>query len=111
MKDYYEYKSCLDACLKCGAACNHCAAACTKEEDVQMMAKCIQLDMECAVICFAAAKLMSLNSDRSKDICFICADICNECANECSKHDANHCKECSQACRNGADQCMKMAAS
>ena len=40
-----------------------------------MMAKCIQLDMECAAICYAAAQLMSLGSEKAKDICRICADI------------------------------------
>lgn len=111
MRDYHEYKSCIDACLRCASICNHCAICCTEDEDVQMMAKCIQLDMECAEICYASAKLMSLGSDRAKDICLICADVCNECANECSKHDNEHCRECSRTCRNCSEQCLKMAGS
>ena len=65
MKGYHEYKNCIDACLRCAAICNHCASSCTQEEDVKMMARCIQLDMECAAICYAAAQLMSLGSDKS----------------------------------------------
>lgn len=111
MRDYHEYKTCIDACLKCAAICDHCASSCTREDNVKMMAKCIQLDMECATVCYASAKLMSLGSDRAKDMCVICADICNECSNECSRHDNEHCRECAKACRTCADECMKMAAS
>ncbi|MEO6327812.1 MAG: four-helix bundle copper-binding protein [Ginsengibacter sp.] len=39
----------------CAAICNHCASSCTQEQDVKMMAGCIQLDMECAAICYATA--------------------------------------------------------
>ena len=76
MKNYHDYKSCIEACLQCAAICNHCASSCTKEEDVKMMAGCIQLDMECAAICYAAAQLMSLGSSKAEELCRICADIC-----------------------------------
>ncbi len=55
MKNYHTYKVCIDACLNCAALCNHCANSCLQEENVAMMAKCIQLDMECAAMCYAAA--------------------------------------------------------
>jgi len=61
-------------------------SSCTQEEDVKMMAKCIQLDMECAAICYAAAQLMSLGSEKAKEICTLCAGICETCGNECAKH-------------------------
>ncbi|RYZ61372.1 MAG: four-helix bundle copper-binding protein, partial [Chitinophagaceae bacterium] len=51
---YQQFQSCIDACLRCASACQHCASSCTQEEDVKMMARCIQLDMECAAICYAA---------------------------------------------------------
>ncbi|MDO1449599.1 hypothetical protein Q0590_25200 [Rhodocytophaga aerolata] len=41
-----KYKECIDACLACGVACNECSTACLKEEDVKMMARCIELDIE-----------------------------------------------------------------
>lgn len=46
-----KFKDCIDACVACAVACSHCATSCLQEEDVKMMAKCIQLDMECAAIC------------------------------------------------------------
>ena len=92
MTGYHTYQSCIEACLKCAAICNHCASSCTEEEDVKMMARCIQLDMECAAICYASAQLMSLGSDKAKEICRICADICEACAAE--SHERNYRSEC-----------------
>lgn len=73
-----------------------------------MMAKCIQLDMECSALCYAAAQLMSLGSDKAKDICKLCAEVCQKCADECGKHEHEHCKECAEACRECAAECAKM---
>ena len=108
---YYDHTSCIDACLLCASACNHCASACTMEEDVKMMARCIQTDMEWAAICYAAAELMSLGSDKAKEVCLICAEVCDKCAAECEKHDHHdHCRECAVACRKCAEECRAMAA-
>lgn len=111
MKEYDQYKLGIDACLKCASACNYCASSCTREEHIKEMAKCIHLDMECAVVCYASAQLMSLESDKAKDMCIICAEICNECANECSRHENDHCRQCEKTCRNCAEACLKIAAS
>lgn len=110
MKGYHTYKTSIDACLQCASICNHCASSCTQEEDVKMMSRCIQLDMECAAICYAAAQLMSLGSDKAKNLCGICATICEACGNECGKHQTEHCQECSKACKQCAEGCRKMAA-
>ena len=108
MHHYNQYKSCIDACLRCASICNHCASSCTQEDDVKIMAACIQLDMECAVICYAAAQLMSLGSNKAKQICRICADLCEACANECGKHQHGHCQECAKACKECASICSTM---
>lgn len=109
MKGYHEYKACIDACLNCAAICNHCASSCTQEEDVKLMARCIQLDMECAALCYAAAQLMSLGSDKAKELCRLCADACEACGEECGKHQMKHCQECADACRKCVEECRKMA--
>ncbi|MGI8950518.1 MAG: four-helix bundle copper-binding protein [Chitinophagaceae bacterium] len=111
MKNYHTYQSCIEACLKCASICNHCASSCTQEEDVKMMARCIQLDMECSAACYAAAQLMSLGSNQAKEICMICAQLCDDCGNECGKHKhMEHCQECAESCRKCAEECRKMAA-
>lgn len=76
-----------------------------------MMAKCIQLDMECAALCYAAAQLMSLGSEKAPDICKLCADLCNACGKECGQHThSKHCQECAAACKSCAEACKQMAA-
>lgn len=82
------------------------------EQDVNMLARCIQLDMECAAICRSASEVMSLGSDYSLELCRICADVCNACAEECDKHaqmGMDHCRQCADACRMCAEACMQMA--
>jgi len=108
MKGYHEYKACIEACLNCAAICNHCASSCTQEQDVNMMAKCIQLDMECATLCYTTAQLMSLGSKLAHEVWLICAEACEACAAECSKHNTTHCKECVIACKACAVECREM---
>jgi hypothetical protein len=110
MKNYHHYKDCIDACLKCAALCNHCAASCTLEKDVQMMSLCIKFDMECAAICYVAAQLMSLGSEKADEMCRLCAEICETCGAECANHDNGHCRECAEACKKCAAECRKMVA-
>lgn len=75
-----------------------------------MMVKCIQLTMECAVICYAVAQMLSLGSTKTKAICRLCATLCESCANECAKHQLNHCQECAVLCRQCAVECRNMIA-
>ena len=104
-----QYKPIIEALVACAAECEHCATACLQEEDVKMMSRCIQLDMECAAICYAAAQVMSMNGQYSEEICRICADICFACAEECQKHaHMEHCRNCAEACRNCAEECRRM---
>ena len=105
---YHENKKIIEACLKCATLCNHCASSCLEEPDVKMMAKCIQLDMECAAICYATAQLLSLGSKHSKAMAKLCAELCQECHKECKKHENKHCKECADACKECAEACLSL---
>ena len=104
------YQSCIDACTNCATACDHCTSSCLQEEDVTMMARCIQLDMECSNICKTTAVFMHLQSNHANTICQICADVCTACAVECEKHDNEHCRKCASACRECAEECLSMVA-
>ncbi len=106
--NYHDYKSCIDACLRCAVICNHCASSCLQEKDLERMARCIQLDMECSAICYAAAQLMSLGSEKAADVCALCAEMCERCAEECGQHDNEHCRECAEMCRQCAKACRAM---
>ncbi len=107
---YKDYQQCVDACANCATVCSYCAISCLKEDNVQMMAECIRMNLECAAICKAAADMMVYDSARAKDICKLCAEICDKCAAECDKHEHGHCQECAETCRRCAEECRKMAA-
>src|SRR3569623_1500012 len=50
-----QYESCIEACNSCAEACDFCAASCLLELDVYALARCMALDLDCAVICRMAA--------------------------------------------------------
>ena len=106
-----KYQSCIDACNACAESCELCATSCLREEDVKMLSRCIQLDRDCATICWTAStygqrqRIMCV-----KQICNICTELCDACAEECERHQQMaHCKSCAQACRKSAEECHKMA--
>jgi len=101
-----QNKQLLDALYNCAAECNHCATACLDEQDVKMLAKCINLDIDCADICTLTATLIARGSEHGNHLLEECAEICNACADECEKHQQmEHCKSCAEACRKCAEAC------
>ncbi|MFC4263128.1 four-helix bundle copper-binding protein [Ferruginibacter yonginensis] len=105
MTAYHQYQICIEACLRCAAICNHCAASCAQSDNATDKAKCIQLNMECAAICYATAELMSLGSTHVKELAKLCATMCDACADECRHHDDEHCRETAEVCAKCADEC------
>lgn len=104
-----NYRSCIEACQACAVECEHCAAACLSEPDVKMMARCIQLDQQCAKICNLASGYMAGGSEFAEEACGLCADVCWACAEECRKHKTDHCQRCADACERCAEECERMA--
>ncbi|RYG52962.1 MAG: four-helix bundle copper-binding protein [Chitinophagaceae bacterium] len=105
MTGYHQYELAIDACLACASICNYCASSCTKEPDASRYAECIQHTMECAVICYATAELMSLGSMHVKQLAKFCATICDMCAEHCRQFSSDHCQECAAACTKCAEAC------
>lgn len=104
-----QYQPCIEACQACANACDHCSTACLKEQDVARMARCIELDIQCAQFCRLAASAMARGSEFAQAICQLCAEICETCGEECAQHDMDHCRDCAQACRQCAEACRQMA--
>jgi len=104
-----SHQAAIEACNDCAVECEHCASACLGEEDVASMARCIRLDLDCAMFCRNAAQLMSRGSEFAVQFCELCADACDACAAECEKHPMDHCKACAKACRRCAAECRRMA--
>ena len=105
-----EHQQHITILNECAAACNHCATACLEEQDVQMLTRCIKLDLDCADICTLTATFLARGSEHAMHIMKECAEICNACAEECEKHsDMEHCQECADVCRRCAEECSAMA--
>jgi ribosomal protein L31 len=105
---YDEY---IEACLDCVVACNNCTISCLNEPEVKSLAKCIQLNLECAAVCKAAAELMTLQSTFSGRLIDLCMDVCNDCAAECGLHASmgmEHCRICAEACLHCATVCSTL---
>ena len=107
-----QMRSCIDACYACAIACDECAVSCLKEEDFPHLARCIQLDMDCADMCRLAMAYMGRDSELVNLVCQTCAQVCEACADECGQHNAmEHCEACEEACRQCAEECRKLLAS
>ncbi|MCA8833321.1 four-helix bundle copper-binding protein [Hymenobacter pini] len=104
-----QHQSLLDALNACIASCEHCATACLNEQNVQMMARCISLDRDCADICALTARLLARGSEHAQHLLRECAEICKACGDECEKHAAHmeHCRECAEACRRCEEACRQ----
>ena len=103
-----QYKSCIDACNQCAEVCDYCEAACLKEREVAKLARCIQLDIDCAELCRMAVSYMSRESDYAADVCELCAVLCDACARECAGHSMRHCQDCAASCKRCADECRRV---
>ena len=101
----HKHEALIQTMLDCAKACEMCDAACLDEADVTPMAHCIELDRDCAEICFLAAKLLLRDSEISHKFLVICEEACRECAEECGMHDHDHCKRCAEACRRCEQAC------
>lgn len=102
---HLKYKACVDACLRAYAASNYCAASCLKEEHLDHMRNCIQLNMECSSVCKTTADLLSMQSPFLFSLLPLCAEICESCAMECEKHQHVHCQEAATLCKHCAEEC------
>jgi len=103
---YQDYKKCIEACLACAVECNNCAYQCLHSSEVSQRILCIQLNHECAIICFAAANMLSSGNNHLGALYQECAEICIACAVECEIHShMEHCKKCAEMCRKCAEEC------
>ena len=103
------YRSCIEACFLCAAECENCTTECLKEDDIKMLSLCIALNRECAVVCSATARLLSMGSTNAAHLCQACSEICDFCAAECERNsEMDHCRRCAIECSRCAEECRRM---
>ena len=96
----------IDALSDCAQACTACADACIGEGDMQMLARCVRLNLDCADVCEATGRILSrqtaTETQMLRTIVQACVEACGLCAEECenhSEHGIEHCRMCAEACR------------
>ena len=105
---------CIEACVDCGQSCTACADACLGEEDVQMLRRCIRLNLDCADVCDVTGKLLSQQTAfeprMARATLEACAEACRLCGEECERHAEHHehCRVCAQTCRRCESACNNL---
>lgn len=111
--DTDAYSEALDALAQCGISCTICADACLSEMHVQMLAKCIELNLTCADSCLAATRALARIGFQDGGVVRAhleaCRTACVACAEECERHgEMEHCRLCAEACRSCEQACTTM---
>lgn len=101
----HKHAALIQQLLDCATACENCGASCLEEDDVTSMAHCIELDRDCAEMCFLGARLLIRDSEFAHEFLALCEKICRHCSDECGKHEHEHCKKCAEECKKCADAC------
>jgi hypothetical protein len=103
----------IQACLECLAVCSTCADACAGDDNVVELRRCIRLNLDCADVCGATARILSRRGQAAdlsalRALLEACASSCSSCAAECHKHadDHAHCGVCAAACQTCARACQ-----
>ncbi len=108
-------RECIEACFDCAQTCTACADACLGEQQhLQMLVRCIRLNLDCADICETTGKLVSRQTE--PDWAMIraqleaCATACRSCGAECQRHADmhEHCRVCAEACRRCVQACERL---
>jgi hypothetical protein len=103
----------IDACVECAQACAVCADACLGEPDVAKLATCIRLNLDCADLCQATARVASRQQPpevalvaRTLELCALACDLCGD---ECERHAEHHqhCRVCMEVCRRCEAACQE----
>lgn len=104
------HKELLQKLIECALTCEECEAACLNEENITLLARCIELDRDCADICLHASRLVQRDSEIADEYLKVCENICRMCAEECNKHNLEYCKMCADTCLACANACHAMVA-
>jgi hypothetical protein len=103
---------------ECASVCTVCADACLSEQMVAELTRCIRLNLDCADVCAAGARLLLRSGAEAqpsilRHLFEACVAICQACGQECARHAQmhEHCRICAESCRRCEDACRQMLSS
>jgi uncharacterized protein DUF6158 len=93
----------------CAQTCSACADACLSEPDAAALVACVRLNLDCADVCIATARVLSRSGTTTEALLDACAQICRACADECARHATHHehCRITAQAARIADQACWE----
>lgn len=107
-----DYAEALRALATCAETCLACADACLGEtEHLDRLRRCIRIDLDCADICQATARILGRQTETPHDVVHAqlhaCIVACQACGDECEHHadQHDHCRICAEACRHCQERC------
>lgn len=109
--DLETLASCIAACAACAQSCTACADACLGEQQIDMLRRCIRLNLDCADACTTTERILSRQVQPPMELfrtqLQLCALACRLCAEECEKHAGRHehCRICARSCRQCEQAC------
>ncbi|MEU4255416.1 four-helix bundle copper-binding protein [Streptomyces fradiae] len=110
--DRQKLAHCIEECAACAQACGACADACLSETGhLDMLAKCIRTNMDCADVCQATGSVLSrhtsYDANLTRAVLRACVVACATCADECERHASRHehCRVCADACHRCRQAC------
>lgn len=99
-----ETRRAIEACMRCHAVCHAMAMThCLETGGEHLRPQHFRLMMTCAIVCQAAADLMSHKSEYNHSMCALCARVCEACAQSCEKLSGM--ELCVEACRLAQQTC------
>ena len=102
---HMDWPAVVEACRTCARICRGDADACAKEPDAGALSHCVRADLDCAVVCNAAAQVLHRRSAPDMGVLMAVLKACSAAAVACAEeHD--HFAEtraesglCAEACR------------
>lgn len=99
---------------ECAQVCTICADACLNEEQLEMLRRCIRLNLDCADVCDATSRLVARLGSPAASLLraqiAACRAACKACGDECAQHAERHehCRICMERCRRCEDDCAEI---
>lgn len=105
---------CFEASFDCAQIFIACADACLGEQDIQMLARCIRLDLDCADLCATTGKILSrriaFDFAMVRGTVEAYAQACRLCGEERERYAEHHehCRACAEVCRRCESTCHNL---
>ena len=106
--------ACIEACFDCAQTCTSCADACLGEDMVQLLVRCIRLNLDCADVCDTTGRILARQTEMDLQLVRAqlqaCAEACRVCGEECARHADmhRHCAVCAESCRRCEQACNRL---